>query len=100
MRVTIKRIRVESENENLFMNILETLKSNKGDRAEKIISLDRKGVYKSHISISGKNHNIIKKKILELIRRKIVLDGDIIITNKNNYISCFSVIKGNIVSSI
>lgn len=100
MRVTIKRIIVSAEDETSFMSILETLKANRGERGEKIISLNKGGAYKSHLSISGRNHNIIKKRIYELINKKIVLDGDIIITNNESYTSCFSVIKGKIVNTI
>lgn len=100
MRVTIKRIIVSAEDETSFMSILETLKANRGERGEKIMLLTQMGAYKSRLSISGRNHNIIKKRIYELINRKVILDGDVIITNNESYTSCFSVIKGKIINTI
>lgn len=100
MIVTIKRMGLDPENEISFMNILETLKSNRMERGEKIIALNKKGAYKSRLSLSGKSHDIIKIRINNLIRDRVILDGDIIITNNNNYISCFSVIRGQLINTI
>lgn len=100
MIVIIKRMQMIENNESSFMNILETLNNNKEKRSEKILGLERDGFYKNYISFSGKNHFLILRKIRTLIKKRVLLEGDIVITNNNDYINYFSVIRGNIVNSI
>ncbi len=82
MDITIKRLMDINDDGALFNQFLKTLSSDTNVAASSIDRLEEAGAYKTHIIIPGSERNSLAEKLHQLVEKRSVLDGDVVILSK------------------
>lgn len=82
MDITIKRLMDINDDGALFNQFLKTLSSDTNVAASSIDKLEEAGAYKTHITIPGSERSSLAEKLHQLVEKRSVLDGDVVILSK------------------